>query len=630
MMGKKLKKSAARSAPIFCWDPAATPEGIARVLRALSEKYPIKEGAIGTRLDFQEIKEAGICRIKNTGAGILIEYSRPNMAIRAVGALLSGIDRKEEFCPFSTVGVMIDCSRNAVPTVGYLKTYIGKLALLGFNTLLLYTEDTYQIEGEPHFGYMRGVYTEVELREIDRFASENGVEMIPCIQTLGHLEQILRWPAFRSLKDTDDVLLVDEKKTYELVEKMIALWSRAFRSRRIHIGMDETHAIGRGRFYDLHGDERHFDIFNRHLGKVVGICQKHGLQPMIWSDMYFRMGNQNNEYYARDTVIPEDVAAAIPKEISLVYWDYYHEDKEFYREWIERHRQLGKEPIMASGVWTGNKFWYDRHITEKIVQPCMEACRESGIKEVIFTMWGDDGILCDPDSAFAGLAYAAEMSFAGEASNSVLNAKLKALFDGSSYEDIRAVSEIERKGLFPASTLWDDPLMLVYLAGVKFRELEAGEKFFENAIKTCTDIIQRLGKSKARGSAGDLVLAKALARAVAAKFALADALISGYLAKDRKALEDVMPLIADYGRKLRKLVDAYRTLWHRNYKPFGFETMQIRFAGQEARLGELSFRLREYLDGKVETIPELEEIQRVKGEGSTWRYKNVSHGSVIL
>jgi hypothetical protein len=189
--------------------------------------------------------------------------------------------------------------------------------------------------------------------------------------------------------------------------------------------MDETHDIGRGRFYDIHGDERRFDIFNRHLGKVVSICKKHGLSPMIWSDMYFRMGNGNNDYYSKDTVIPKDVAKAIPKEAELVYWDYYHDNKEFYLDWIERHRKLGKEPLMGSGVWTWNKFWYDRHITEKTVKPCVEACRESKVDEVFFTMWGDDGGFCDFDSAYAGLAYAAELSFTGEASNKALNAKLE-------------------------------------------------------------------------------------------------------------------------------------------------------------------------------------------------------------
>jgi hypothetical protein len=127
-----------------------------------------------------------------------------------------------------------------------------------------------------------------------------------------------------------------------------------------------------------------------------------------------------------------------------------------------------------------------------------------------------------------------------------------------------------------------------------------------------------------------MTLAKALTDAVAAKLTLADALISRYLKRDKKALAKVMPLIADYDRQLRKFAVAFRAMWHRNNKPFGLETMQIRFAGQEARLKELSIRLQEYLGGKVESIPELEEIQRVKGNACPSGYGRISHGSAII
>jgi hexosaminidase len=44
----------------------------------------------------------------------------------------------------------------------------------------LYTEDTYQIPDEPFFGYLRGAYTEAELREIDDYAYALGIEVVPC------------------------------------------------------------------------------------------------------------------------------------------------------------------------------------------------------------------------------------------------------------------------------------------------------------------------------------------------------------------------------------------------------------------------------------------------------------------
>ena len=82
------------------------------------------------------------------------------------------MERLEETVGFRRFGTMLDCSRNAVMTVEALKRWIDLTADLGYNTLLLYTEDTYEIEGEPYFGYMRGRYTKEELREADRYARD--------------------------------------------------------------------------------------------------------------------------------------------------------------------------------------------------------------------------------------------------------------------------------------------------------------------------------------------------------------------------------------------------------------------------------------------------------------------------
>lgn len=72
--------------------------------------------------------------------------------------------------PFRTFGTMLDCSRNAVPNLHALKKWVDLTASLGYNTLLLYTEDTYEVPDEPYFGYMRGRYSQAELRELDAYA----------------------------------------------------------------------------------------------------------------------------------------------------------------------------------------------------------------------------------------------------------------------------------------------------------------------------------------------------------------------------------------------------------------------------------------------------------------------------
>ena len=66
---------------------------------------------------------------------------------------------------YNHFGVMLDCSRDSVMKVSEVKKVIDLLEKMGYNTLELYTEDTYEIESEPYFGYLRGGYSkEVEMK----------------------------------------------------------------------------------------------------------------------------------------------------------------------------------------------------------------------------------------------------------------------------------------------------------------------------------------------------------------------------------------------------------------------------------------------------------------------------------
>ena len=93
---------------------------------------------------------------------------------------------------FDDFGIMIDCSRNAVPGVSGLKRFFDAVAKMGYNVVMLYTEDTFEVENEPYFGYKRGKYSSAELRELDAYAKERGIELVPFIQTLAHLGTLKR------------------------------------------------------------------------------------------------------------------------------------------------------------------------------------------------------------------------------------------------------------------------------------------------------------------------------------------------------------------------------------------------------------------------------------------------------
>ncbi|MDQ8734494.1 beta-N-acetylhexosaminidase [Paenibacillus sp. LHD-38] len=278
-------------------------------------------------------------------------------------------------------------------TVHSVQQMIRYLAVMGLNRLLLYTEDTYEIKSRPYFGYMRGRYSHDELKKIDDYAFMFGVEVVPCIQTLAHLQQALKWSSASELRDTADILLVGEPQTYQFIEDMITAASAPFRSSRIHIGMDEAFAVGLGQYLAKNGYRTRFDIMISHLERVLEITWKLGLKPMIWSDMIFHFLSNDAQgfHYPLDVDFSQEMLSRLPADLQYVYWCYGTTGQLKYEIIMEKHKELGSTSVFAGGIHCWGGFSPNYGKTWNISHPALRACVAQGVREVIATSWGDNG-----------------------------------------------------------------------------------------------------------------------------------------------------------------------------------------------------------------------------------------------
>jgi hexosaminidase len=98
---------------------------------------------------------------------------------------------------------------------------------------------------------------------------------------------------------------------------------------------------------------------------------------------------------------------------------------------------------MASGVWTWRHFWYDKTITHNTVGPCIKVCRNTNVKQLFFTTWGDDGAYCEFDSALAGLAWSAgKVYLNGEEIDTKKLSQRFAVICGAVYDDVEKTSAL--------------------------------------------------------------------------------------------------------------------------------------------------------------------------------------------
>lgn len=524
---------------------------------------------------------------------------------------------------FKTNGAMVDMSRNAVMNIKTLKAMLRKMALMGLNSYQLYIEDTYEIEKYPYFGYMRGRYTKEELCELDGYAHSLGIELIPCIQVLGHLATHLRWSAASPYKDTANALLVNADETYALINNMMKTVSECFTTRRIHIGMDETHDLGTGKYLDRFGYRERKDIYFEHLERVADIIESYGFEPMMWSDMFFRLAGKNIEGYEDyhiDVSFDEDFVNSVPKRINQVFWDYYHSDESFYSINIDKHRRLfGDNILFAGGVWlwSGHCPLYSESLANSL--PALEACRKKGVCDVFATVWLN-GAECSLLLSLAGLAWYADYDYKGgfdiESVKHCFSYSCRASYDDLIKCELLEHPHGERFSVTRA-LLYNDPLIGLF------------DKHFENIdtdsyYKSVTAELNKVNKDCGIFSSAVEVIRR-LSELLENKASFGIRLKAAYDNGDRTALAKIADECIEVIEKLNRLRFVHRTAWMEYNKPFGWEAHDIRYGGLLARFESARVRILDYLNKKIDRIEELEAV-RLSFDGSSCEHEPINSG----
>lgn len=504
---------------------------------------------------------------------------------------------------FDTLGVMIDMSRNSVMSLDGLKRFLPILKKMGYNTVFLYTEDTYEVEGEPYFGYMRGRYSISEMKEIDALCESLGMEAIPCIQTLAHLKTLMKWG--KHPFDGEGVLMVDDERTYELIDRMFATLKKCFKTSKIHIGMDEAFYLGRGRHLDKYGYEPTADMMKRHLKRVCALADKYGYEPMLWSDMFFSTIT-NHTYYTGKTQLPHEWVEALPEKAVPIYWDYYQTSRQKFEDMLDNHLQLSDKTWFAGGVWSWTGLIPHNRFSIRSMKLAIDACKKYKTKNIFFCMWGDDGGECSHFSQLPALHYLA-MYAKGVCDEDKIKAKFKTL-TGVDFDDYIAIDDVnviignENEASTPKN-----PSKHFLLCDTFNGHFDYTVK--EGCGENCAKTAKRLHEVAKQGRKFGYVFESAacLADILAVKYELGVKVRRAYRSGDREELHRLADNeYAVLPNLIKKYASALEKQWMKDNKPYGFDVQEIRLAGVRARVESCRRRIYDYLDGKCNVIDELE------------------------
>ncbi len=284
-------------------------------------------------------------------------------------------------------GVMLDVSRDRVPSMDALRQRIPRLAAVGFDHLQCYTEHAFAYAGcEAVWGDASPITPE-ELRTLDGVAADCGVELAANQNCFGHLHRWLATPAFAPLAETHGTfdffgvprqgpfsLCPTDPASLEFVRRRLEELLPCVRSPLVNIGCDETADVGTGRSAEAVARRGKAAVERAFTAAIAGVVRDLGRTPMFWADMALRE--------------PEGIAE-LPPELIALAWGY--EDDDRIAEAARTLAGLGRRFWTCPGTASWRSFAGRPAERRGNLRRAAAAAVRHGAGGMLVTDWGDCG-----------------------------------------------------------------------------------------------------------------------------------------------------------------------------------------------------------------------------------------------
>ena len=374
----------------------------------------------------------------------------------------------------SVRGLMPDLGRRQVPTLHTFKRMVERMAALKMNALLLYFEDAYHFPSHPEIGAGRDRVEPEEMVELVAFARDHHVRVIPILQGLGHMEDILGLPMYDHLRenDVDHTLNPLDLEGQRLLEDLIGDICAVFPDELFHAGFDEVMRLGTGRAAEAGRELGPGALFAGQVRRVQEILQRHDRRMVIWADQLepdlWQIVN------LRST--GEDALEEVPRDVILSGWHYGNKADYPNGELFQR---LGFEQLFQGAVAHFNELSTSLPDTEENSLTFMGVAKRLGVMGGVASLWEDVYHNVPFDMAWPGIAHFAESMWSDEPRpmRPVLNAWLRLVFGA---EDAALGDAYERVGRLSRAIPWGGaiftpPVRAQFFAGPGQRRLEPDE-----------------------------------------------------------------------------------------------------------------------------------------------------------
>lgn len=266
------------------------------------------------------ISSAGVTLIARDAAGLFYGAHTLSQLFK-INPFALPVVTIEDWPDFPARGVMLDVSRDKVPTMDTLLRLIDLLASWKINQLQLYIEHTFAYRNHREVWRHASPFTADEIRTIDAYCLERFIDLVPNQNSFGHMERWLKHERYLPLAEAPDgsdtpwgfrwdgpfSLCPTDAQSLELLKELYAEYLPNFSSRFFNVGCDETFDIGQGRSKAACNERGVTRVYLDFLRQVQQLVKSHGRMMQFWGDIIIKH--------------PE-LISELPKDVIALEWGY--------------------------------------------------------------------------------------------------------------------------------------------------------------------------------------------------------------------------------------------------------------------------------------------------------------------
>ncbi len=307
---------------------------------------------------------------------------------------------------FDRRGIMLDISRDKVPTMQTLYTIIDQLAQWKTNEIQLYTEHVFAYKNHKTVWENASPITAEEIQKLDKYCRAHFIDLVPNQNSFGHMHRWLKHKEYEHLAElvkpgktiwgmmSRTSLSPVETGSFELMQELYAELLPNFSSQYFNIGCDETVELG--------------------VGKSKALCKKIG-KGRVYLNFVLQLNKEANKHnkttqFWGDIILHHpELISELPKDMVALIWGY--EANYPFNTYCPKFKNAGLPYYVCPGTSTWNSIIGRNANGFANLKNAAINGKKYKATGFLNTNWGDQGHWQPLSVCYPGILYGAALSW---------------------------------------------------------------------------------------------------------------------------------------------------------------------------------------------------------------------------